>query len=140
MFMMYCHPNLLSSLITMAGRCVHSRDSVEVAIEVFRSQSIAARALVNLSWASENRIPMSENTELLNLLTSLALIRQSAFGKNSRTIQDVMLQTRRHSVGTLRNIAASPKTSKISLCQHNQGHIINVLTDAALNDSDDEVK
>lgn len=140
MVMMACHPHLMTTLIAMAGRRVHSRDSVEVAVEVFRSQSIASRALVNLSWAPENRIPMSENSDLLDVLTTLAVLRQSAFGKTSRTIRDMMLQTRTHSVGTLRNIAASARRSKILLCQHNQGNILNVLTDAALNDPDNGVK
>lgn len=140
MVMMACHPHLMSSLISMAGRRVHSRDSVEVAVEVFRSQSIACRALVNLSWAPENRIPMSENGDLLDVLTTLAVLRQSAFGKSSRTIRDMMLQTRTHAVDTLRNIAASSRRSKIIVCQHHQGNILNILTDAALNDPDNGVK
>jgi hypothetical protein len=140
MMMMACHPHLLESLIAMAGRVVHSRDSIEVAVEVFRSQSIACRALVNLSWSPENRIPMSENTDLLNVLMPLIVLRQSPFGKNGRTVRDMMLQTRQHSTGTLRNLASTPRRSKIQLCQYNQGHILNILTDAALNDPDAGVK
>lgn len=140
MVMMACHPHLLESLIAMAGRIAHSRDSIEVAVEVFRSQSIACRALVNLSWSPENRIPMSENTDLLNVLTPLMVRRQSPFGKSGRAIRDMMLQTRRHSAGTLRNLASAPRRYKIQLCHYNQGHILNILTDAALNDPDTGVK
>jgi hypothetical protein len=140
MVMMACHPNLLSSLIAMAGRKIHSHDSVEVAVEVFRSQSIASRALVNLSWAPENRIPMSENTALMEVLTPLIVLRQSPFGKRGRTVRDMMLQTRRHSIGTLRNLAAAPRRYKIQLCQYNNGNLLNILTDAALNDPDGDVK
>lgn len=140
MVMMACHPNLLSTLIAMASRQVCGSDTAEVVVEVFRSRSIASRALVNLSWAPENQIPMSENAALLEVLMPLVVLRESSFGKRGRTVRDMMLQTRRHSVGTLRNLAAAPRRNKIQLCQYNQGSLLNTLTDSALNDPDTDVK
>lgn len=140
MVMMACHPNLVSSLIAMAARKIHNDDSVEVIVEIFRSQSIASRALVNLSWAPENRIPLSENTRLLEVLIPLSVLRQSPFGKRGRTVRDMMLQTRRHSLGTLKNLAAAPRRNKLQLCHYNHGTLLNILTDAALNDPDTYVK
>mmetsp|Transcript_8135 Transcript_8135/g.13487 ORF Transcript_8135/g.13487 Transcript_8135/m.13487 type:complete len:560 (+) Transcript_8135:245-1924(+) len=140
MVMMACHPHLILSLIAMAARKIHSNDSVEVIVEIFRSQSIASRALVNISWAPENRIPLSENGGLLESLAPLAVLRQSPFGKRGRTVRDMMLQTRRHAMGTLKNLAAAPRRNKIQLCHYMQGSLLNILTDAALNDPDAHVK
>lgn len=140
MVMMACHPHLLSSLIAMASRKVASNDPAEVVVEVFRSRSIASRALVNLSWAPENQIPMSENVALLEVLMPLAVLRDCSYGKRGRTIRDMMLQTRRHAIGTLSHLASAPRRNKIQLCQFNQGKLLNILTDSALNDPDTDVK
>jgi hypothetical protein len=140
MVMMACHPALMSSLVSMAARRVEAKDSIEMSVEVFRSQAISSRALVNLSFATENRMPMAENHDLLDLLLVLIIQRQSEFGKGSKTIQDLLLQTRQYSVEILRNLASSPRKNKILLCQYQHGKILNVLTDAALNDPDGQVK
>jgi hypothetical protein len=140
MVMMACHPKLVTSLVSMAARKIHTNDSVEVIVEIFRSQSIASRALVNLSWAPENRIPLSENTGLLDVLVPFAVLRHSPFGKRGRTVREMMLQTRRHTIGTLKNLAAAPRRNKLQLCHYNHGSLLNILTDAALNDPDIHVK
>jgi hypothetical protein len=140
MVMMACHPNLISSLVSMARRKVRSHDSVESALEICRCHAIASRALVNLSWAPENQIPMSENSSLLESLSPLVIARDSPFAKRSRTVRDMMSQTRQHSTGTFRNLSAAPRRSKLNLCYFNNGTILDIMTDAALNDPDDGVK
>jgi hypothetical protein len=139
MVMMACQPNLLQSLVGVASREVLPNDSVEVGVEILRAQSIASRALVNLSWAPENRVPMSEDQALLRALGLLALFRESPF-KKGRTVADMILQSRRHSVGALRNLAAAPRRIKLQLVEFQQGALLNYLTDAALNDPDGQVK
>jgi len=140
MVMMACQPNLLTALVDMAKRKTCSSDTAEVAIEIFRCHSIAARALLNLSWSPENRIPMSENIDLLEAIAPLAVFRQSPFGKRGRTVKAMMLQTRQHCLGALRNLAGAPRRYKIHLCHYAGGKLLNILTDAALNDPDLEVK
>lgn len=140
MVMMACQPNLLYALVDMVKRKTHSSDTAEVAIEIFRCHSIAARALLNLSWSPENRIPMSENIDLLEAIATLAVFRQSPFGKRGRTVKAMMLQTRQHCLGALRNLAGAPRRYKINLCSYGEGKLLNILTDAALNDPDVEVK
>lgn len=138
MVTMACHPELLASLILIAARTVAKPTPAEAVIEILRAQSIAVRALLNLSWAPENRIPMSENTDLVQVLSTLTVLRQSP--KRGRTLQEIILQTRRGAVGTLRNLAAAPRRNKILLCNYKNGLLLKVLTDAVLNDSDEGVK
>ena len=78
MVMMACHPELLVSLIAIASRSATKSTSATTIVEVLRAQSIAVRALLNLSWAHENRIPMSEMTGLVQVLSKLILFRQSS--------------------------------------------------------------
>ena len=138
MVMMACHPELLSTLVAIAGRSVLKSTSAETVVEVLRAQSIAVRALLNLSHSPENRIPMSEMARLVQVLSKLTLSRQAP--KRGRTIQEIVLQTRRQAVGTLRNLAAAPRRNKIRLCEYENGLLLDVLTDAVLNDADDGVK
>jgi hypothetical protein len=138
MVMMACHPELLVSLIIIAARTVVKTTPPAEVIEILRAQSIAVRALLNLSWAPENRIPMSENTDLVQVLSKLTIFRHSP--KRGRTLQEIVLQTRRQAVGTLRNLAAAPRRNKIFLCNLKNGLLLNVLTDAVLNDADEGVK
>jgi len=140
MVMMACHPRLIASLVEMTCRPIKNEDSVEVIVEILRSKSIASRALLNLSWAPENRIPMSENVRLIQALATLTTLRKSPFGNRGRTVKGIIQQTRRHAVGALRNLAAAPPRNKIRLCLLQSGLLLNVLTDAALNDADSHVK
>jgi hypothetical protein len=138
MVMMACHPELLDSLIAIAARSVMKSTSPTTIIEVLRAQSIAVRALLNLSWANENHIPMSEMRGLIQVLSKLILFRQPP--KRGRTIQELVLQTRQQAAGTLRNLAAAPRRNKIRLCDYENGLLLDVLTDAVLNDVDDGVR
>jgi hypothetical protein len=82
---------------------------------------------------------MAENIALIQILAYLAVARDFPYSR-SKTIQEVMIQTRRHALGALRNLAAAPRRSKIGLCEYDGGKILDILTDAALNDSDETVK
>ena len=139
MQMMMCTPGLINSLVSVGFRPLQPFDPLETTMEVLRSRSIASRALLNLSWPHENKIPMAENMALISVLCQLAVFRDFPLSKSS-TIQEVMLQTRRHAVGALRNLAAAPRRSKIALCEFGKGKVLDVLTDAALNDTDQRVK
>ncbi len=137
MTMMLCTPNLVNSLISIGCRHNDADDSLETIMETLRAKSIASRALLNLSWSPENKIIMSENYALVQVLAQLSLERRSPY-RNSRTIQDIMVSTRRHAIGALRNMAAAPRRLKIALCEYNNGKLLDALTDAALSETDDK--
>ena len=135
MTMMTCTPNLLDSLISISSRRPEGGDTLETIMEVLRAKSIASRALLNLSWSAENKILMSDCPALLESLTSLALERRAPYRK-SKTMQEIMLHTRRNSIGALRNMAAAPRRCKISLCEFSSGKLLDAMTDVALNETD----
>lgn len=140
MQMMMCTPGLVRSLVRVGCRALHGDDPMEVTMEVLRSRSLSSRALLNLSWKPENKIPLSENLQLVELLAQLAVHRKAPALNNSKTVQGVLQQTRCHAVGALRNLAAAPRRTKISLCAYKQGHVLDALTDVALNDPDDSIR
>jgi hypothetical protein len=144
MSMMACTTDLIQSLVNVANRPLTPNDTLEMMMEKLRSRSIASRAILNLSWAPENKIRLAENTSLLDVMTTLCVLRltpnEIGFARNSTTIQNIFDTTRRYAVGALRNIAAAPRHVKIALCHYRDGHILDVLTDAAWNDSDQHVK
>lgn len=142
MQMMACTPGLVSSLVEVASRPLHATDSLEKTIEVLRSRSIASRAILNLSWSPENKICLSENAALIDLLAELIVLRSAVVWSLNRsgTIQEILDTTRRHAAGALRNLAAAPRRIKVGLCNYKNGHLLDVLTDAALNDPDVPVK
>jgi hypothetical protein len=144
MAMMACTTGLVQSLVNVAKRPITSADTFEMVMESLRSRSIASRAILNLSWASDNKILLAENTSMINLLAELCVLRlapsEVGLARNSTTVQGILDTTRRHAVGALRNIAAAPRRIKIALCHHRNGHLLDVLTDAALNDPDTHVK
>ena len=86
----------------------------------------------------DNKRQMASIPDLLDVLTELILRRNvpNAPLMKSRTVRDVVATTRRHAVGALRNLAAAPRTTKVNLCNYRDGHILDVLTEAALNDPD----
>jgi len=135
MEMMVQVPGLVSALIEVSHRPLHPGTSLEHTMEVLRARSIASRAILNLSWSPGNKQRMAANTDLLDLLTELVLRRNAPLSK-SRTVRDIIATTRRHAVGAIRNIAAASRTSKVALCNYKTGHILDVLTEAALNDPD----
>jgi hypothetical protein len=139
MQMMVCFPGLIDSLIEVACRPLHPGDSLEKTMELLRSRSIASRGILNLSWAPENKIILSEHASLIDLLAELTVHRHAPLSR-SRTVLEILLTTRRYAVGALRNLAAASRRIKIGLCDYKNGHLLDVLTDAALNDGDAVVK
>jgi len=139
MQMMVCTPGLVDALIQVSCRNLHPGDPVETTIDVLRGRSIASRCLLNLSWAPENKIVLGQQAALVDLLAELAVHRHAPLSK-SRTVREILLTTRRHAIGALRNLAAAPRRSKLLLCGYKNGHLLSVLTDAALNDGDQAVK
>jgi len=138
MTMMIGTPNLIDSLITIGNRRPESGDTVESIMEILRAKSIVSRTLLNLSWSLENKVHMSKIPALSKVLCRLALERQAPY-KNSKTMQNVLVQTRRHALASLRNICAAPKSSKISLCKYDDGKLLDTLTDVILNETDQSV-
>lgn len=128
-------PNLITSLITISSRRPDSGASIEAIMEILRAQSIASRTFLNLSWSSENKIVMAKDPVLIQTLCKLAMGRRAPY-KNSKTMHNILVQTRRHSLASLRNISAAPKPYKISLCNYNNGEVLDTLTDAILNEVD----
>lgn len=140
MQMMMCTPGLVRSLVRVGCRALHPDDPMEVTMEVLRSRALSSRALLNLSWSPENKIPLSENFALVELLAQLAVHRKAPALNNSRTVRDILHQTRCHAVGALRNLAAAPRRTKLQLCDYKNGHVLDALTDVALNDPDEEIQ
>jgi len=138
MMMMICTPGLVNSLVNVGFRQVELMEPIERTMEVLRARSIAARAILNLSWPPENKILLAENVALITVLSQLAVKRRSPYSK-SKTMLDILTQTRRFAVGALRNLAAAPRRSKIELCEHNNGKLLDVLTDVALNEPTDAI-
>ncbi|KAL7581292.1 hypothetical protein ACA910_006059 [Epithemia clementina (nom. ined.)] len=135
MQMMVGTPGLIQGLMKVSCRSVHPGDSVESTVEILRGRSIASRCILNLSWDPENKIVLGRQAALVELLAELAVHRHAPLAK-SRTVREILITTRRHAVGALRNLAAAPRRSKIALVEHRNGHVLTVLTDAALNDPD----
>lgn len=134
MTMMMCTPNLVNSMVSICTRQPRSSDTLETIMEILRAKSIASRTVLNLSWSPENRIVMSENAALVQVFSRLAVERQAPY--KSRTMQAILFQARRHSLASLRNICASPRQYKIALCNNNKGKLLDVLTEVALNETD----
>lgn len=135
MEMMVRVPGLIPALIDVSHRPLHHDASLEHTMEVLRARSIASRAILNLSWSPANKQKMAANTKLLDLLTELVLRRNAPLIR-SRTVRDIVATTRRHAVGAIRNLAAASRHTKVALCNYNSGHLLDVLTEAALNDPD----
>lgn len=136
--MMIHTPKLMDSLITISNRHPTSGDTLETTMEILRAKSIASRTILNLSWSPENKNLMSESIPLVQALCSLALERHAPY-KNSKTMQNILLQTRQHSLSSLRNISAVPHQRKVSLCTYKGGKLLDVLTDVMLNETDGAV-
>jgi hypothetical protein len=143
MQLLVTHEGMVETLVKVACRPLYKSDqsihTLEHIMEVMRSRNIASRAILNLSWAPENKITLADNVVLLDLIAELCVHRQAPL-PSSHTVSGILLSTRRHAAGALRNLAAAPKRIKVHLCEYKQGHVLDVLTDAALNDPDVQVK
>jgi hypothetical protein len=147
-----------STLLSSSGNITSSLTSLETTMEILRSRSTASRAILNLSWSTENKVSLSEYPDLIHLLSTLCVTRTPAnmvtpttvaatdicppsyvphrMYHKSMTIQDIMLTTRRYAAGALRNIAAAPRRVKITLCNYHNGRILQLLADGAMNEVD----
>lgn len=138
MMMMICTPGLVNSLVNVGFRQVELSEPLEKIMEILRARSIASRAILNLSWPPENKILLAENAALISMLSQLAVKRRPPYSR-SKTMIDILAQTRRYAVSGLRNLAAAPRRSKIALCENSNGKILDILTDVALHDDDESI-
>jgi len=139
MAMMTSTQGLIDSLVTIINRRTDSScDTVETIMEILRAKSIASRTILNLSWSPDNKIMLSKNKDLVGALCRLSLERQAPY-KRSKTMQDVLIQARRHSLASLRNISAAPARYKKTMCKYNDGKLLDILTDVALHETDQHV-
>ena len=135
MVMLAVTPGMLNVLIRAMQRFPLQENSLVSAMEALRSRSIATRAMLNLSWAPENKIILAEHTEVVSTLLELIMYRSAPYDQ-SQTVQTVLQATRQHAVGALRNLAAAPRRIKLMLCDFQGGQLLNVLTDMALEEVD----
>jgi hypothetical protein len=140
MHMMVGAPGLVPALVEVACRHLHHGDPLEHIVEVMRSRSIAARAILNLSWAPENKAVLAEDDSLIDLLIELCVHRSGAPLNCNRTIREIIVGTRRHVFGAIRNLTAAPRHAKMRLAGYKNGVLLDVISHAALNDPDDEIK
>lgn len=144
MIKMAQHPKIIQTLVQVACHPndvdEQSCDNVMSYLKLLRSRSIAVRALLNLSWAHENKIPMSENVTLVGALLETVSHRSSAWVGNGLGVSGVLLQSRRLAAGALRNLAAAPRRYKRRLCRINESKLLDILADAASCDTDEDVR
>lgn len=135
--------DLLNTLIEVASH--PNKDDEENAegvmqyIELLKIRSVALRAIFNLSWANENKVFFSEDLRLVELLLSTAAHRSSKWMGHGKGVSSILLQSRRYSAGTLRNLAAAPRRIKKHLCQLRSGKFLDEIAYIA-KDSDQYVR
>jgi hypothetical protein len=144
MIKMAQHPKILHTLVQVA--CHPNEDdeqsceSTMTYLKLLRSRSIAVRALLNLSWAHENKVPMSENVTLVGALLATVSHRSSSWVGNGLGVSGVLLQSRRLAAGALRNLAAAPRRYKRRLCRVQESSFLDILADVVSNDPDEDVR
>ena len=140
MRMMMDVPDMINSLVSIGSKGLSGNENLETAMEVLRSRSITSRALGNLSHLRDNATVMTDNLALVQAMRRLSVQRQLPQLPKSKTVDELMIQTRRNALGCLKNLASCPRQCKINLCNYGNGQILDTLTDAALNDTDEEVR
>lgn len=144
MVLMARTPNLIPVLVDIASHPTKeeegSMDSITLYMELIRSRSIAVRAILNLSWAHENKVPFASNPALLDALLETVSHRTSPWAGGGRGVSGVLLQSRRHAAGALRNLGAAPRRYKRSLCRLRSGTFLDILAEIASNDPDSSVR
>mmetsp|Transcript_14793 Transcript_14793/g.21140 ORF Transcript_14793/g.21140 Transcript_14793/m.21140 type:complete len:539 (-) Transcript_14793:193-1809(-) len=140
MVMMACHPGLVETLVQVIS-LPNGIDDNKVSdtrqyLEILRSRCVALRAILNLSWQHENKVPFSEHTDLVNSLLKTAQHRNSSCTGRGIGISGILLQSRRHAAGALRNLSAAPRRNKRHLCRYKDSNFLNILGDIAGNDPD----
>lgn len=133
------YPGLQKTLLNVIRSCnptnyqrVHSPSFVKA----IAAAGQAVRVFLNLSWTDENKTRMSENLELIDETIKLV---SSLNQQSSKKVNSLVLSTRRHAIGTLRNIAATPSfAAKLRLCQYQNNILLTslskVITDKVQND------
>jgi len=144
MIRMASHPGLVDTLVKIAHRPTvddeeNSKNTDEY-LKLIRSRSIAVRAILNLSWAHENKIPLIEHPGLIGILLGTAAHRRSRWTGNGKGVSTILLQSRRHATGALRNLAAAPRRYKRRLCRLGNGTFLENLACIARDDMDDGVR
>ncbi len=144
MIRMASYPGLIDTLVKVAQR-PNSEDesqcnSTEDYLKLLRSRSIAVRAILNLSWAHENKVPLIEHPGLVEILLSVASHRRSTWTGNGKGVSTILLQSRRHAAGALRNLAAAPRRYKRRLCRLMDNTFLESLAEIAKNDVDEIVR
>jgi len=136
-------PGLLKTLVDVVSH--PSKDDEENVVnitqylELLKVRSIALRAILNLSWAHENKILLSEDLRLVEVLLSTASHRSSTWGGHGKGVSGILLQSRRHAAGALRNLAAAPRRTKKYLCHLRSGRFLDDIADIA-RDPDSDVR
>jgi len=108
-------------------------------MELLRCRSVGLRAILNLSWAHENKTLFSEDVRLVEVLLSTANHLTSTWGGHGKGVSGVLLQSRRHAAGALRNLAAAPRRTKRHLCRLRSGRFLDEIADVA-RDPDSDVR
>lgn len=145
MISMAQHPGLVDTIVEIASHPnADDEDEFTTVMDFLlacRSRSIAVRAILNLSWAHENKIPFAQHGNLVNALLYAASQRHSCWTGNGKGVSWILMQSRRHAAGALRNLAAAPRRYKRRLCRYNDGcTFLETLAEIAKYDPDDQVR
>lgn len=144
MIKMANHPGLIDTIVNVASHPTQQDEddcqNVMEYLQIIRSRSIAVRAIHNLSWAQENKIPLAEHLDLTEALLNTASHRNSDWTGHGKGVSTILLQSRRHAAAALRNIAAAPRRYKRRLCRLRDGGFLETLAEFAMADPDREVR
>lgn len=145
MVFMARHSKITENLFeTLSHPNIHEESTlckdIDEFITLIRIRSVAVRAVLNLSWTQQNKIPFSENVDLVESILRIASHRKSPWCGSGKGVSGILLQSRRHACGTLRNLAAAPRKFKRRLCRMKNGKFLDILADIAKYDHDYEVK
>jgi len=130
------YPGMIDTLIDVIKlcKCEDSNNSFFSQPRSHHARSIAAagqamRVFLNVTWADENKTAMSNRPELITLMIDLVEGHHIYQSENiQKEISSLILSTRCHSVGALRNIASTPSFhDKAFLCRHSSGSLLNAL-------------
>lgn len=144
MLKMANHPDLVDTIVEVASHPTQIDEeecqNVIEYLQMIRSRSIAVRAILNLSWAHENKIPLAEHSHLIEALLTTVSHRGSIWAGSGKGVSTILLQSRRHAAGALRNLAAAPRRYKRRLCRIRNGTFLEILADIAMVDPDRNVR
>lgn len=138
------HPKIKECLFEIISHPNRNEESqcqdINQFIRLLRTRSVAVRAIFNLSWSQDNKIPFCENIDLIESLLRIASHRKSQWAGSGKGVSGILLQSRRYACGTLRNLAAAPRKYKRRLCRLKSGNFLDILANIARHDHDSEVR